>query len=164
MWKGDPSPFEGTYYQLAEPLNRPQPISRPHPPIMIGMWRGGKRMLQLVAKYSDAFNLQIGAPFEDYPPYIRARYHEHQQYLTERIALLKQICDEEGRKYDEIERTVLCTIRLSPQAMNSNDVLTLCQDLAEIGIQHVIFNMPNLHQLEPLHIIGEEVIPQVANL
>ncbi|MEK8104959.1 TIGR03560 family F420-dependent LLM class oxidoreductase [Micromonospora sp. M12] len=40
MWSADDGPFDGRHYQLAETINSPQPLSRPHPPIMIG---GGER-------------------------------------------------------------------------------------------------------------------------
>src|SRR5205085_8359984 len=36
MWSNDTEPYIGRHYQLAGPLNRPQPLARPHPPIMIG--------------------------------------------------------------------------------------------------------------------------------
>ena len=36
MWAGDEAPFAGRHYQLARPLNSPQSLTRPHPPIMIG--------------------------------------------------------------------------------------------------------------------------------
>jgi F420-dependent oxidoreductase-like protein len=36
MWHGDESPYHGKHYQLERPLNSPQSLSRPHPPIMIG--------------------------------------------------------------------------------------------------------------------------------
>lgn len=36
MWSTDSGPFSGRHYQLAETINSPQPLSRPHPPIMIG--------------------------------------------------------------------------------------------------------------------------------
>ena len=36
MWRGDESPFDGQYYHLQRPLNQPEPVSQPHPPIMIG--------------------------------------------------------------------------------------------------------------------------------
>jgi alkanesulfonate monooxygenase SsuD/methylene tetrahydromethanopterin reductase-like flavin-dependent oxidoreductase (luciferase family) len=42
MWSGEVAPYEGKHYRLEEPLNSPQALSRPHPPIMIGGWaRGG---------------------------------------------------------------------------------------------------------------------------
>src|SRR5256884_9085449 len=34
MWQGDQRPFEGKYYRIERPLNLPQSLSRPHPPIL----------------------------------------------------------------------------------------------------------------------------------
>ena len=48
--------------------------------------------------------------------------------------------------------------------MSAEDVTDLCVELHELGIEHVIFNMPNTHEIEPLAMIGEEVIPQVGDL
>jgi hypothetical protein len=50
------SPFAGKHYQLAETFNSPQPLSRPHPPIMFG-GGGATKTLRLVARYGDACNL-----------------------------------------------------------------------------------------------------------
>ena len=36
LWSGETAPFEGKHYQLPEPINSPQPLSQPHPPILIG--------------------------------------------------------------------------------------------------------------------------------
>src|SRR6185437_3600761 len=56
MWSGDRSPYNGRYYQLTDPLNSPQPLTKPHPPIMIG-GGGEQKTLRLVAQYGDACNL-----------------------------------------------------------------------------------------------------------
>jgi alkanesulfonate monooxygenase SsuD/methylene tetrahydromethanopterin reductase-like flavin-dependent oxidoreductase (luciferase family) len=61
MWVGDLTPCQEKYYQLDEPSNPPQPLKRPHLPILIGDG-GEKKSLRLVAKYADAYNLVIGAP------------------------------------------------------------------------------------------------------
>jgi hypothetical protein len=43
-------------------------------------------------------------------------------------------------------------------------VIDSCRTLAGLGFQHIIFNMPNVHEITPLEIIGKEIIPAVAGL
>jgi F420-dependent oxidoreductase-like protein len=54
LWGGGVAPFEGKHYHLAETLNSPQPVAKPHPPIMVG-GSGEKKTLRLVA-LRPAFN------------------------------------------------------------------------------------------------------------
>lgn len=148
MWRGDRTPFAGRHYQLADPLNSPQPLTRPHPPIMVG-GGGEQKTLRLVAQYADACNLfaRLGT-----------------DVLAQKLAILRQHCEQLGRPYDAIERTALGTVRLAPGADTPAGVIALCRSLASVGIQHVIFNMPNVHELTPLEIFGREIIPAVAEL
>ena len=44
-----------------------------------------------------------------------------------------------------------------------DDIVGTCRDLAGAGIQHAIFNMPNVHDIEPLETFGREIIPAVAD-
>jgi alkanesulfonate monooxygenase SsuD/methylene tetrahydromethanopterin reductase-like flavin-dependent oxidoreductase (luciferase family) len=124
------------------------PLSKPHPPILIG-GTGEQKTLRLVAKYGDACNLFARLEAD---------------VLKHKLDVLKRHCDEVGRPYEEIEKTALDSINLSPGAMTSGQVIERCQKLKKIGIQHVIFNMPNVHDVKPLETIGREVIPEVMSL
>lgn len=148
MWRGDRTAYTGTHYQLADPLNSPQALARPHPPIMIG-GAGEQKTLRLVAQYADACNLfaRMG-----------------NDVLRQKLDILKGHCDAVGRPYEAIERTALGTVRLAPGADTPASVIAQCRSLAEVGIQHVIFNMPNVHELAPLEAFGREIIPAVADL
>ena len=161
MWEGDVKPFEGKHYQLAEPLNNPQPLSKPHPPILIG-GGGEKKTLRLVAKYADACNFVMRPTFES-----RAKsldiLRKSLDVFRRKLAVLRQHCSDVGRPYGDIEKTVVTYI-LVPDAMDTAEVIGICRQLADIGFQHVIFNMPNVHEIKPIEIIGQEVIPQVADM
>jgi F420-dependent oxidoreductase-like protein len=148
MWSGTVKPYEGRHYRLAEPLTSPLPLSQPHPPIMIG-GMGEKKTLRLVAQYADACNLFVYAG----PDAVR-----------EKLAVLRQHCEDVGRPYDEIERTGLGSAHLAPGAMTASQVIETCRALAEAGIQHLIFNMPNVEEITPLEVFGREIIPAVAAL
>ncbi|MGY5880490.1 MAG: LLM class flavin-dependent oxidoreductase, partial [Candidatus Thorarchaeota archaeon] len=165
MWSGTDSPFEGKYYRLEEPLCRPMPVSKPHPPILIG-GGGEKTMLKLVAQYGDAWNWHLGA----HPKAAGHSEHSYNNYRTrfERIgrliSVLKEHCKNENRDFEEIEITLLSPIELSEDAMTPEDVIEICEEVAGLGVHHLIFNMPNDHQIEPIQTIGEKIIPRVNNI
>lgn len=146
MWSGEVKPYEGKYFQLAEPLNSPPPLSHPHPPIMVG-GQGEQKTLRLVAQYADACNLFAYAG----PDAIRHK-----------LDVLRGHCDAVGRNYDDIEKTALFTINLAPDAMTAAQVIETFKGYAQAGIQHMIINMPNVHEITPLEVFGKEIIPAVA--
>ena len=148
MWSDEDGPFEGRHYRLAETLCVPKPTSRPHPPIMIG-GLGEKKTLRLVARYGDACNLFAFIGIDG---------------LRGKLDVLRRHCDDLGRAYDEIERTSLDTVNLSPGNMSVADVVAKCGELARVGIQHAIFNMPNALEIKPLEVFGQEVLPEVRGL
>ncbi len=48
--------------------------------------------------------------------------------------------------------------------MTVEEVIGLCRELGDAGVQHLIFNMPNVHEIKPLETFGEKIIPAVAEL
>jgi hypothetical protein len=48
--------------------------------------------------------------------------------------------------------------------MSPANVIDRCRKLADIGFQHVIFNMPNVHEITPLATLGREIIPAVEEM
>jgi F420-dependent oxidoreductase-like protein len=146
FWSGDVSRFDGRHYQLAETLNSPPALARPHPPILIG-GMGEKKTLRLVAQYADACNLFTFLGTEA---------------LAGKLDVLRRHCDAVGRDYAEIEKTTLGNVRLDKKG--PDDFVAHCRELARLGVQHAIVNFPNVHELVPLRVFGEEVIPAVAEL
>jgi alkanesulfonate monooxygenase len=144
MWSPNNGPYRGKHNQLEETLCSPQPLSRPRPPILVA-GSGEKKTLRLVAQYADACNLYGPA-----------------ETVAVKLAVLKQHCDALGRDYDSIERTTLGTVDLRSGKMTAGDVVAHCKVLAGLGVQHVIFNIPNVQELSPLQVFGREIIPAVA--
>jgi F420-dependent oxidoreductase-like protein len=148
MWSGKVTRYHGKHYHLEETLNSPQALSNPHPPVMIG-GMGEKKTLRLVARYADACNLfSYGGP----------------DVIRHKLDVLRGHCEDVGRDYEEIERTALGSVNLAQDGMTAEEVIGLCRTLNEAGIDHLILNMPNVHEIRPLETFGEEIIPAVAGL
>lgn len=144
MWSGKVTSYTGKHYRLAETLNSPQPISQPHPPIMIG-GAGEKRTLPLVAKYADACNLYAFDSLE---------------VLRAKLDVLRRNCEAIGRPYDEIERTAIGRIDLG--ATSVRQALEYCRSVTAAGIEHLIVSIPNDYEITSIELIGKEIIPAVA--
>jgi F420-dependent oxidoreductase-like protein len=144
MWRGDESPYNGKRYTLERPLNVPQSLSRPHPPIMIG-GGGEKKTLRLVAKYADACNLFVGPD------------------LGRKLDILRGHCETEGRDYDSIEKTVYYMFDVGENGERVGVVLDDLRGLADLGVSVALGVVSNVHTLKPLEIIGEQIIPAVAD-
>jgi F420-dependent oxidoreductase-like protein len=146
MWSANNGPWHGKHNRLEQTLCVPQPLSRPHPPVLIA-GGGPKKTLRLVAQYADSCNL-YGTP----------------EIVGAKLEILKQHCRALGRDYGAIEKTTLSGADLRPGKQSPQDVIALCKSLAVLGVQHAIFNMPNVEDITPLEIFRREIIPAVADL
>ncbi|MBT0768816.1 LLM class F420-dependent oxidoreductase [Kineosporia sp. J2-2] len=131
MWDGDESPFEGEHYRLERPLNVPQALSRPHPRILVG-GGGEKKTLRLLARYGDACNLFDGPD---------------KSVIPHKLAVLRGHCDDIGRDYAEIHKTVLSNLYLTREGTAGGSAgespaqaVERLARLAELGVDEVIVN------------------------
>jgi F420-dependent oxidoreductase-like protein len=151
MWsgeRGDERPFEGRHYRLERPLNLPQSLSRPHPPILIA-GDGEQKTLRLVARYADACGLRPGPE------------------IPHKLDVLRRYCEAEGRDYDAIERTCAFAFDVGEDGTDKakvGELIGRLRWLAGMGIQTVIGRVAHVDQLTPLDVIGREVIPEIADL
>lgn len=146
MWTGEVKPYHGKHYHLEEAMAYPQPLSRPHPPVMIG-GMGEQKTLRLVAQYADACNL-----------FMRAGVNT----LSQKLDALKAHCDAVGRPYEAIEKTALGSI--VPGKESAAEIVGLCRSMAALGFTHLIFNMTNVYEPGALQLVAGQVIPEVAAL
>ena len=145
MWRGDETPYHGKHFQLERPLNSPQALAKPHPPIMIG-GSGERKTLRLVAQYAQACNLFPGPN------------------LRHKLDVLRAHCEAVDRDYDEIEKTVLYRFNVGAQGERVPQVIDELADFAELGFGTAIGDVTGVWSLKPLELIGSEVIPAVADL
>lgn len=143
MWSEDNGPFHGQHYQLAETLCVPTPISRPHPPVMIG-GGGEKRTLRLVARYADACNVFGTNPAE----------------VAHKFDVLREHCADADRDYDSIEKTVLVT---RPALVDVDAFLADAAEYAALGSTEVQ-TMPDRHPVEFAEQVAELVVPRLSAL
>lgn len=143
MWSENDGAYAGTHYRLGRTLNSPQSLRRPHPPILIG-GAGEKKTLRLVAQYADACNL-FASPD-----------------LPHKLEVLKRHCDDVGRDYAEIEKTVMGPMDIGADGEKVDEFVETLRGYADLGIQEYHGAPADYWTLTPLEIIGEKVIPAVA--
>jgi F420-dependent oxidoreductase-like protein len=149
--QGTREAFDGRHYHASDPLNSPQSLSRPRPPILIG-GGGERRTLKLVAKYADACNI-----FGTDPAQLKHKYD-----------VLKRHCETVGRDYAEIEKTFLAGVSITPdgarRSLTPEAMVERLGRTAEVGAQHAIIGIRGMEDLSKLELIGRDVIPQLRQI
>jgi len=126
MWNGDETPFDGKHYQLVRPLNSPNSVQRPRPPILIA-GGGEQKTLPLVARYGDACHL---------PDLPGSRYEVD---FKHKLDVLRRHCDDAGRDYARIEKTVGTGSVFSDDTAASTDaLLARLSELSALGFEHAM--------------------------
>ncbi len=144
VWSNNREPFEGKHYKMKEPIFSPQPLSKPHPPILVG-GGGEKKTLRFVAQYADACNVFATHGVAS---------------VAHKFKVLRQHCDDIGRNYDEIEKTVMGVTQFGKGMQKASDVLEHLSELEDMGCDHFIYHFPGFEDTDALKRFGDEVIAQ----
>jgi F420-dependent oxidoreductase-like protein len=117
MWSDDDGPYDGTHYRLAETYCVPPPVRPSGVPVLIG-GSGERKTLRLVAQYADACNL----------------FGESPEVVGHKLDVLRRHCDDLGRDYDTIEKTM---IAMGDPLADTDAFLASMAEYAALGIELV---------------------------
>ena len=158
-----PASFDGKHYQVKDAYNDPMPVQQPRPPIMIG-GSGEKATLRIVAQYADFCNV-AGDP----------------ETVARKYDVLCRHCEHADRPFDAITRSNNVGILIAADerelaekkerygddfdlAGTPDAIVEGLQRYARVGSQYVTFHMPDAREIEPILLLGETVVPAVAQL
>jgi len=157
LWTEERVNFTGRYYQLQEALLNPQPVQRPHPPILVGA-SGEQVALGIVARHADLWN-SFGSP----------------DVFARKITVLAEHCRKVGRDPDTIEKSVLLQLTLTddPEAKrkagedenrgmlvgNPDDVCQQIERYVAVGVTHLVISVSAPYDRAALHRFAREVMP-----
>jgi len=95
MWTETPASYSGRYYKIEKLYCVPNPVQKPHPPLMIA--GTGEKILRITAELADKHNIGAGTPG-----------------LKGKLDSLKRYCQRVGRSIGDIELTLsLGTVAIS---------------------------------------------------
>jgi F420-dependent oxidoreductase-like protein len=164
MFTEDAPSFEGRFYRIQGAINRPRPVHRGGPPILIG-GGGERRTLRLVAEHADACNL-FGDPAT----------------IGHKLDVLAHHCDDVGRDPATITKTRLGTLVIGETAADAarkmvalraqrdmddamlramvtvgepDAVVEQVGALFATGLDGLVFNMPDASDLATVTLAGQ---------
>lgn len=144
MWSDNDGPYQGKHYNLKETRCVPQPVQKPHPPILIG-GGGETKTLKFVAKYANASNL-----------FGRMGHDE----LKHKIDVIKKHCQTFNRDFNEI---MITTNNRIAKDTSSQTLLEELKKQKELGVHHAHFSIENLYDLKSLNMLVNEVVPAIVD-
>ena len=130
IWTADEAEFHGEYVNFDKMWAYPQPLQKPHPPILRG--GDGPTTFDRVVEYCDGW-MPIGSRNSGGPS------------LSEKIVLLKRQASEAGRDPESLDITSF-GVRPDPE---------LVARLEESGVNRIIFTLPSEERAQVTPLIDE---------
>ncbi len=164
---GEQFSFSGKHYTVTDSPALPKPAQRPRPPVIIG-GGGQKRTPRIAASYADEYNAAFDgvqgtqAAFERVRAAVAAAGRPAQDVI---YSIAQVVCC--GRDEAEVERRAAAIgrqpgeLREHGLAGTPAEIVAKIRQFAEIGTQRVYLQVLDLHDLEHLELIAEQVLPVV---
>jgi F420-dependent oxidoreductase-like protein len=171
LWRtpaGERFSFTGEHYRLEDSPALPKPVQQPGPPVIIG-GLGKRRTPRLAARFADEFNL----------PFVS------EEVTRTQFDRVRAACEDAGRDPDTMtwsNALVLCCgrdeaevrrraaaigrdvadLRENGLAGTPDEVTEKLQRYAALGTQRVYLQVLDLHDLDHLDLVAEQVAPQLS--
>ena len=143
--RNDVSSFNGQHYTLDEAPNRPAPIQRPRPPLVLGAH--GRRTIGIAGRYADTWNSR-GTPAE----------------IRERNARLDDAASAAGRDPTSIKRSLLYVVAQMPEEQPWDSVEAFHDFIgrfSDAGMADFILQPPPPERFDIVERVAYEVIPEL---
>ena len=155
MWKESPTTVVGKHYKVVNAYSEPLP----DPPVELLIGGGGeKRTLKVVAKYADWMNVT----------------HINSQDYAHKLDVLKNHCQDVGRDYGEIKKSVWVYIHLTKTEQpipipedryvlsgNPEQVLEGLKEYLDLGAEHLMLRFVDFPKTDGVDLFLSEVYPEL---
>lgn len=174
MFVNDTTTFDGKWFKVTDALNVPKPVQAGGPPVLIG-GSGEKKTLRMVAQYADACNV-FGPP--EQVRRLMTVLDEHCERLgrdPSTICRTRLGTVVAGRSVEDADRKVAARFGVSSLSDLPADVQTQVrnmiilgdpsevqaqvQALIDSGLNGMVFNLPDAHDLETVELTAEVLRP-----
>lgn len=172
--------FDGEHYRLQDVEFLPKGVQRPHPPLILGGKRVGRRMQRLIGLYADEFNTVGGTPEEVRGRFERARAgcqaegRDPASLVTSMMTWFFL-----GATEDEYERKLRRAHSLDASAGDfesyRRDIEHDCivgsparaierlREYADAGVQRMFLNHELYDDMEMLELVATAILPEVGS-
>ena len=173
MWTEEKPVFKGKHYTIDGAINQPKGVQKPHIPLWLG--GGGEKVtLKLVAKWAQGCNVGGG----------------NADVVRQKLEVLRQHCEEQGRDYNEITKSTSFNIvlldegadverateqiratygwnveQMKQQAVvgSANEVATRIQGVIDAGANYIITYFPRVsYDHSMIERYAREVMPRFS--
>lgn len=177
LWAEETVSFNGRFYRLKGAYFYPKPTQRPHPPIWVGVMKGRRRVLEIVAKHADVWTVSsLYLPSETEYAEMCGRVEEYKKRFNRGGEEIKRglgigcvVAKDRSRLAEKLQRFKPGSISIGSYVAKQRRVEGTPEECVERlrafvdkGLTYFVMNFPDVDTLEPIRLFGEMVIPEFS--